>query len=104
MKVTINEEALSKLEELVAQQNAEGKDLRIYIAGFGWAGPSFGLALDKRNENDEIDDSHRLTFIAEKDVVEELGNFEIQYSELGFRILAENQSDSSCGSCSGSCS
>ncbi|KYH34235.1 hypothetical protein CLTEP_18100 [Clostridium tepidiprofundi DSM 19306] len=35
MKVTINEEALSKLEELVSQQNAEGKDLRIYIAGFG---------------------------------------------------------------------
>jgi Fe-S cluster assembly iron-binding protein IscA len=35
LKVTINEEAFNQLEKIVAAENTEAKDLRIYSAGSG---------------------------------------------------------------------
>jgi hypothetical protein len=60
--------------------------------------------LDKQNENDDVDNTHTLKFVADKELIKEYGNFEIQYSELGFRLITEKQPESGCGSCGGSCS
>ncbi len=51
MKIELTETAQEELKK-VLESRKDNKPLRIYIAGYGWGGPSFGLALDEPKEGD----------------------------------------------------
>ena len=51
MIIDLTDSAKGQLTKVKSEKNSE-KPLRIYIAGYGWGGPSFGLALDDLKDDD----------------------------------------------------
>lgn len=45
MKIQTNQETIGAMKAVMADQEHDG--IRIYIAGMGCSGPTFGLTLDK---------------------------------------------------------
>lgn len=101
MKVEITQVAQEKLKEIMEEKGAASQSVRIYIAGFGWGGPSFGLALDEQKENDEVDTAGDIKFVVDNDVASQFNHFNIDYLNdwlrRGFYITA-NGAHSSCWS------
>ncbi|MCX7800272.1 MAG: iron-sulfur cluster insertion protein ErpA [Fimbriimonadales bacterium] len=46
MAIILTEKAVSQLKELMAEQNKETAALRVWVAGGGCSGLSYGMALD----------------------------------------------------------
>jgi len=103
MKVQTNQETVDAIKGIVEQQADQPGNVRIYIAGMGWSGPSFGLTLDELSENDLKDDANDVTFIMAKDIYEQIGDIMVELSGGGYMVRPIQQSESECGSCSGSC-
>lgn len=98
MKIDLTERAQEELKK-VMDSRKDKKPLRIYIAGYGWGGPSFGLALDELKDGDaktEIDD---FTFLVEEDLAEAFNAFTVDYSDSwlrrGFSVIPD-RGGSSC--------
>lgn len=103
MKVQTNQETVEAIKGISSQQADQPSNVRIYIAGMGWSGPSFGLTLDELSENDLKDESNDVTFIMAKDIYEQTGDIMVELSGGGYMVKPIEQSDSDCGSCAGSC-
>ena len=92
MKVDITERAQEELAKVIKEKD-NGKPLRIYIAAFGWGGPSFGLALDEQKEGDAKAEVGDFTFLLEEDLVDNFGAFTIDYSDnwlrKGFSVIPD---------------
>lgn len=99
MKVNVTDKANEELIKVLKSKNDENKYVRIHIAGYGWGGPSFGLALDEQNDSDLLVDSGEIKFIINKDVVEQFGVFQVDYSNnwlrKGFMVIPDH-GGSSC--------
>lgn len=98
MKIDLTEKAKDELEK-VMESRKEKKPLRIYIAGYGWGGPSFGLALDEHKEGDASMDVGDYTFLIEEDLTESFGSFTIDYSDSWLRRGFSVIPDGRAGSC-----
>mgnify|MGYP003762541727 CR=1 FL=1 len=92
MKIKITDIAKEQLLKALSSRE-DNKPLRIYIASFGWGGPSFGLALDEPKEDDvkyEVDD---FTFVMEEHIDETFNSFTIDYSNSwirrGFSVIPD---------------
>jgi len=103
MKIQTNQETVEAIKGIVKQQADQPSNVRIYIAGMGWSGPSFGLTLDELSENDLQDDTNDVTFIMAKDIYEQIGDIMVELSGGGYMVKPVQQAESACGSCSGSC-
>lgn len=104
MKVIIDAMAIDAIDSIIKEQNTDDTDVRIYLAGMGWAGPSFGLALDKQADDDFVDDSTKLKFVMEKELYERFGDILIESVGEGFRVIpADDSLMGGCGSCGGGC-
>lgn len=102
MKVIADNAAIERLNEILSQYTDKPNTVRIYVAGMGWGGPSFGLALDEQKETDMLDESTGVKFITEKDLFDQYGNFKVESVGQGFRVIPDSTSgDSGCGGCSG---
>lgn len=73
MNITISENAKKHLQE------SNAKDLKIYIEGYGWAGPTFGLAQVEPSEEDKIFSVDDFNFVIEEDISDLVSSFEIDY-------------------------
>lgn len=100
MKIEITNEAKSELEKVLSSQKNAGKSLRIYIAGYGWGGPSFGLSLDEIKDEDmevSVDD---YKFVFEDMLAESFESFTIDYSnnwlKKGFSVYPNGSAGSGC--------
>ena len=97
MKVDITEKAQEELKKVVKEKS--NKSLRIYIAAFGWGGPSFGLALDEQKEGDAKTEAGDFTFLLEEELVDNFDAFTIDYSDnwlkKGFSVVPD-KGGSSC--------
>ena len=98
MKIDITDLAKQELKKIIEAKKTD-KSLRLYIAGYGWGGPSFGIALDELKDGDEevkIDD---FNFLVGNDLNEGYGKFTIDYSDSwlkrGFNIMPD-RGGSSC--------
>ena len=94
MKINITDTAKEQLKKALSSRK-DNKPLRIYIASFGWGGPSFGLALDEQKENDvtyKVDD---ITFVMEEDIDKNFDSFTIDYSNSwirrGFSVIPDRK-------------
>lgn len=92
MKVDVTERAQEELKKVIQSKDVD-KDLRIYIAAFGWGGPSFGLALDELKEGDAKTEVGDFTFLLEEELVDNFGAFTIDYSDnwlrKGFSVVPD---------------
>lgn len=100
MKIEVTNEAKNEITKVLANEKNAGKLLRIYIAGYGWGGPSFGLALDEPKDEDVeimVDDNK---FIVEDVVTENFDSFTVDFSDnwlrRGFSVYPNGVAASSC--------
>ncbi len=112
--VKISEIAAQKIKEVQKAQNKENAYLRLYLAGFGCGGPSFGMTLEnEKTEVDILDEEFGVSIIAASTLSEYLEGAFIDFVETetgaGFEIrLAKNFASQDCGSscgegCGGGC-
>lgn len=92
MSIEITQEASKELRKFLEKKHDINKYLRIYVAGFGWGGPSFGIALDEQKDEDEVIKVDDFTFLLDADMVNNFSDFTIDYSNSwlrkGFQVNA----------------
>lgn len=100
MKIEVTNEAKEEITKVLSNEKNAGKLLRIYIAGYGWGGPSFGLALDELKDEDievMVDDNK---FILEDIIQESFESFTVDFSDnwlrRGFSVYPTGAAESSC--------
>ena len=76
--INISKEAVNAIK---AKYNLDktDKNVRIFIKGFGWGGPKFGITLDGVKENDQIKELDDIRIIVENDLLELYGGFDIDF-------------------------
>ena len=52
MKITLPESAVNTLKDILQDNQDRPQTIRVYFAGIGWGGPSFGIALDEQKGSD----------------------------------------------------
>ena len=100
--------ASEKLVEYM-QVNNITSSLRVALMQGGCSGPSLGLALDEEKATDELFTQEKLTFLVEKDLLQQCGSIKVDYADAGsrsgFTITSANPLPNAGGGCSsGSCS
>lgn len=92
MIVDLTPKANEELLKVIETKNTD-KPLRIYIAGYGWGGPSFGIALDEHKDGDSQAKVGNLTFLLEEGLEETFSKFTVDYSDnwlkKGFTVIPE---------------
>lgn len=104
MQIITNLETTNEIKKIIAGNTGQPGNVRIYIAGIGWSGPSFGLALDELKDEDMTCNFEGINFVMEKTVYDQFGDFKVEYQGGGYIVTPVNQEPGGCGSCSGSCS
>lgn len=59
--------------------------MRIIVMHGGSSGPALALALDETKSGDAVFEQNGLTFIVEKDLLDQLGDITIDYLNAGIR-------------------
>ena len=92
MNIVITDQARDKLSELL-KDNPDNKALRIYVAGIGWGGPSFGMALEEPKEDTLKYKVDGFDFVVDEGLDQTYGKFTIGYSNnflrKGFTITPD---------------
>ena len=100
MNIKITKKALVETKKVLKEKNATSKKIRIFLAGIGWGGPTFNLALDEQKENDEIYSEDSIDFVADKSLIDQFSSFKIDYSNFflqrGFLVHPYSGSASTC--------
>ena len=93
VKISVSENAKKHLNE------SGMKNLKIFLKGYGWAGPVFGLAQGEPGEGDSIFPLDDYNFAVEKDIADIVNNIEIDYYKGLFQkgyVVYANGSKGSC--------
>lgn len=106
MKILTNIETTDAIKTVLEAQSDKPQNIRLFMAGSGWSGPSFGLALDEQKENDFAENVNDVNFVMDKDAHSQFGDMSIEFLNGGYMVKPADQDDSEsdCGSCGGSCS
>lgn len=90
MEIKVTDLAKDKLKEMLEEKKSD-KSLRVFVAGYGWGGPSIGLALEEPKEDDlqvEVDD---LNFAVEDGITSMYRLLTVDYSDSwmkrGFSVI-----------------
>src|SRR2546426_9888420 len=110
VQVTLTETAANKVKELIQRDDPEtGKPLgtpedtylRMYVAGGGCSGFRYGLALDRKiQEDDEVVQVHRPKVLVDGNSKEYLDGSSVEYGESGARsgcLVIKPNTWSTCG-------
>lgn len=82
--VTITDKAAEKAKSILAAEGKESWGLRIYNAGGGCCGPSYGLDLDETPaSNDEVIEKNGLKVFIDKSTYDNLSGMQLDYYEGG---------------------
>lgn len=103
MKILTNDQTVEAIKEVMASQEGQPQNIRLYIAGMGCSGPSFGLTLDEKSDTDLVDDASGVSFIMGSDIYEQIGDMVVEITDGGYLVKPVNPPESACGSCAGSC-
>lgn len=80
MNINITDKAKEMIKKTLNDKKINDPVIRIYIAGIGWGGPSFGIALDEQKENDLVVEDDGINYVVEDDLVSKYGGFSVDYS------------------------
>lgn len=105
MLINTTKETVDEIKKVVEGNPEEGECVRIFLAGMGCSGPSFGLALDKKGESDLYFESDGQGFLMEPDFYEQFGDFNLEYTENGYLVSPVNLPEDAggCAGCAGGC-
>ena len=103
MKITLPESAVKTLKDILQDNQDRPQTIRVYFAGIGWGGPSFGIALDEQKDSDTSYEVDGLTFIMDKNEYAQHGDIVIEDTGYGFRVIPESMKNDQ-GGCGGGCS
>lgn len=96
MYFVIDPETLDRVRAVVAKQPDKPQNLRVFIAGMGWGGPSFGLGLDHKKEDDLVEEIGGITFLMEKYIEASFGQVEIKWNGYSYVVGPLKHKPSNC--------
>ena len=100
MNISVTHKALNEIKKVLKEKNTTSKKIRIFLAGIGWGGPTFNLALDEQKENDKIYSEDSVDFIADESLIDQYRGFKIDYSNFflqrGFLVHPYSGPASTC--------
>lgn len=82
MKISMSPETKDALMKMINEKNNSA--VRLYIAGFGWGGPTLGVVLDEQKENDITCTVDGIAFVASEDEAYIFEDCEIIYKKTFF--------------------
>lgn len=107
MSINVNKDALAELKSILEEREIPDRTVRLFVSGMGWGGPQFNLSIDEKADEDiavEVDD---FTFIVEKALVDEFGDFEVKFfdqdGQRGIYVEPTVKAGGGCSGCSGGC-
>jgi len=104
IQLTLTDEAAENLKSLIEETNRLGSFLRVWVAGGGCSGLSYGMALDdSKGEDDMVIEDKGVTIVVDALSAQYLGGSTIAFSNdlLGGGFKIENPSakhSCACGS------
>ena len=84
MVIEVTDMAKKELDEVLKSKDP-AKRLKIYVAGHGWGGPSFGMALEEPEEEDFQLDVDGYPFTVGDGLEEVYDKFVVDYNDSSFR-------------------
>lgn len=103
--VNISEEAYGEFRTFLQSNDINDFNIRINFAGNSCSGPVFNISVDAPKDGDVVEKVNDITFIAEKDIVEEFGGFILLSTEendgRGLSLRPVIESEGGCSSCPG---
>lgn len=104
--MTISAVAAKKAKEILTAEGKAGWGLRIYTAGGGCCGPSYGMDMDENpNDGDEVVEKDGLKVFIDQGTFKNLSGMEIDFVDEGERqgfVLTGGKAsscDSGCSTC-----
>lgn len=98
MIIDLTKTAIEELKKIIETKKTI-KPLRIYIASYGWGGPTFGIALDEQKDGDIETKVEDFSFIVEEGLVEGYEKFRVDYSDSWLKRGFSVTSDRVTGGC-----
>lgn len=99
--MTLTESAVTKLHDIIAEENNPNVKLRVFVQGGGCAGFSYGFTLDETvNEDDFEQDYNGVKVLVDSMSWQYLVGSTINYKEdlMGASFVIDNpQASSTCG-------
>ena len=99
--ITITENTVSKVTELIAEENNPELSLRIFVQGGGCSGMQYGFAFEEtQNEDDFVFEKNNIKFLVDAMSMQYLEGATIDYKESfeGNNFVIQNpNAETSCG-------
>lgn len=101
--IKTNQETVGEIKKIIDANLEQGTSVRIYLAGMGCSGPSFGLALDDKKDEDESWIVEGQEFVMQKEFFEQFGSFHVEYQDGGYIVEPDQLPEGmgGCASCAG---
>jgi iron-sulfur cluster assembly accessory protein len=99
--INVTQEAASKINELLAEEQKDGSGLRVFVQGGGCSGFQYGLMIEEaRSDADQVFQSNGVTLYVDPISVRYLSGAEVDFVDTvtggGFTIKNPN-AVSTCG-------
>ncbi len=101
MQILTNEETIKAIKEITSEIEDQPTNIRLYVQGFSWSGPSFGLALDEQKDEDLAYVQDDVTFLMEEALYDQFGDIKVESMGGGFMVMPVSQDAGGCGTCGG---
>lgn len=97
MYFVIDQDTIGRIRGVLEKQPDKPGNIRVYVAGMGWGGPSYGLGLDQIKEGDIVENIEGINFIMEKYMEETFGQMEVRWNGYSYAVSPANKKGkSSC--------
>jgi iron-sulfur cluster assembly accessory protein len=100
LRISITEKAAEKVKVAMEKEGKSDTGLRLYVSGGGCSGFQYGLAFDRKNDDDLLIESHGVKVIVDQESAKYLEGSEIDYEETvmgeGFKVNNPNATET-CG-------
>lgn len=100
--LTVTDAAKAQMDEFFADKPKS--PIRVYLSQGGCSGPRLGLALDEKNDADEVLEAQGYTFLVEKELYAQAKPLSVDLTHLGFEVQSSLQLGGGCGCSSSGCS
>ena len=89
--ITLTERAASELKDLIKSQDKASSALRVWVAGGGCSGLSYGMALDDPMEGDVLVDYEGIRVVIDQESMRFIEGAEIDYVDDLIGLIRANE-------------
>jgi len=98
--ISITDAAVTALNEVLEEQNKKDHFLRVFIAGIGCGGPSYGLSLEEAaTDADKTVKINAIKIVYDGELEKTIENLVIDYidNEMGTGFIVDDPTAEHCG-------